>query len=87
MLVLLLAAWEALARYGVIDPFYLPPPSKIGGALAALFISGEIWTHIAATFGAALLGLVIGCLIGMALAVLAAASRSACCFWRRSWRR
>ena len=55
MLVLLLAAWEALARYGVIDPFYLPPPSKIGGALAALFISGEIWTDIAATFGAALL--------------------------------
>ena len=76
MLGLLLAAWEVLARYGVIDPFYLPPPSRVGGALAALFISGDIWTHIAATFGAALLGLLIGSLIGMALAMLAAASRA-----------
>lgn len=76
MLVLLLAAWEVLARYGVIDPFYLPPPSRVGGALAQLFISGEIWTHIAATFGAAVLGLLIGSLIGMVLAVLAAASRA-----------
>jgi hypothetical protein len=44
--------------------------------LAQLFISGEIWTHIVATFGAALLGLLIGSLIGMALAMLAAASRA-----------
>jgi NitT/TauT family transport system permease protein len=77
MLVLLLAAWEVGARYGVIDPFYLPPPSRVGSVLAALFISGEIWTHIYATFGAALLGLLAGSLIGTALAVLAAASRPA----------
>ena len=75
MLMLLLTAWEVLARYGVIDPFYLPPPSRVGGAFAQLFISGEIWIHIAATFGAAVLGLLIGSLLGMALAVLAAASR------------
>jgi NitT/TauT family transport system permease protein len=77
MLGLLLAAWEVLARCGVIDPFYLPPPSRVGGALTALFISGEIWTDISATFGAALLGLLIGSLIGMALAMIAAASRAA----------
>ena len=77
MLALLLVAWEVLARYGVIDPFYMPPPSRVGGALAELFLSGEIWTHIEATFGAALLGLLIGSVIGMALAVLAVASRSA----------
>ena len=77
MLALLLFAWEVLARYGVIDPFYMPPPSRVGGALAELFLSGEIWTHIEATFGAALLGLLIGSVIGMALAVLAVASRAA----------
>jgi len=77
MLVLLLVTWEVLARTGVIDPFYVPPPIRVGGALAALLLSGEIWTHIEATFGAALLGLLIGSAIGMALAVLAAASRAA----------
>src|SRR6476661_4433593 len=77
MLALLLVVWEVLARYGVIDPFYMPPPSRVGGALLELFLSGEIWTHIEATFGAALLGLLIGSVIGMALAVLAVASRSA----------
>jgi len=77
MVVVLLAVWEVGVRYGVIDPFYLPAPSRVGGALWELFASGEIWTHIEATFGAAMLGLLFGSVIGVVLAVLAAASRPA----------
>jgi NitT/TauT family transport system permease protein len=71
-LAVVLGLWEALARFGVLDPFYLPPPSQIAGTLFALFADGEIWTHIEATFGAALLGLALGVLVGALLGAGAA---------------
>jgi len=71
-LVILLSLWEALAQFGVLDPFYLPPPSKVSATLFELFADGEIWTHIEATFGAALLGLALGVLVGALLGAAAA---------------
>src|SRR6266705_3257721 len=71
-LVILLCLWEALAQFGVLDPFYLPPPSKVSATLFELFADGEIWTHIEATFGAALLGLALGVIVGAILGVSAA---------------
>jgi NitT/TauT family transport system permease protein len=53
-----------LVRFGVLDPFYLPPPTKIVTTLFGLFADGEIWKHIEATFGAALMGLALGVLVG-----------------------
>jgi sulfonate transport system permease protein len=69
---LLLSLWEVLARFGVLNPFYVPPPSKVAATLFALFGDGEIWTHIEATFGAALLGLALGVIVGAILGVCAA---------------
>ncbi len=69
---IVLGLWEALARVGVLDPFYLPPPSKVAATMVALFADGEIWTHIEATFGAALLGLALGVVVGAVLGVAAA---------------
>jgi NitT/TauT family transport system permease protein len=69
--VVLLALWEWAARAGHLNPFYAPAPSAIWATLVALFAGGEIWPHIAATFGAAIIGLVLGALIGTVLAALA----------------
>jgi NitT/TauT family transport system permease protein len=69
---ILLSLWEVLARFGVLNPFYVPPPSKVGATLLALFADGEIWPHIEATFGAALLGLALGVVVGAILGVCAA---------------
>lgn len=71
-LAIILGLWEALVRFGVLNPFYLPPPSKVAKTLSALFADAEIWTHIEATFGAALLGLVLGVLVGAFLGAGAA---------------
>jgi NitT/TauT family transport system permease protein len=68
----LLAAWETLARAGVIDPFYAPAPSAVAKVLASLFADGEIWTHLDATFSAALAGLVAGLALGIVLGFAAA---------------
>lgn len=77
LLIVILIAWEALARAGVIDPFYLPPPSRIWAALVQLFTGGDIWTHMETTFSEGLLGLLIGSAGGCALAVLAVTVRPA----------
>ena len=71
-LALILGLWEALVRLGALNPFYMPAPSKIAGTLLDLFSDGEIWTHVEATFGAALLGLLLGVIVGGALGTAAA---------------
>jgi NitT/TauT family transport system permease protein len=72
VLAILLVLWEALVRLELINPFYVPAPSKVGATLFDLFADGEIWTHVEATFGAALLGLLLGVIVGGALGTAAA---------------
>lgn len=66
-LLVLLAGWEVLSRVGVLDPFYMPPPTAVGAVVGTLFATGDIWPHLQATFTAALAGLVIGVVVGGAL--------------------
>jgi NitT/TauT family transport system permease protein len=69
---IMLVLWEGLVRLNLINPFYLPAPSNVGATLVNLFGDGEIWTHVEATFGAALLGLLLGVIVGGALGTAAA---------------
>ncbi len=64
-LFLLALVWEVLARRGIIDPFYAPPPSEILRVVYSLFAEGRILSHLEATFTAALAGLVIGVALGI----------------------
>ncbi len=73
-LVVLLAAWESASRVGWLDPFYAPPPSTVAGVMLTLFADVEFWTHLEATFVAALAGLLGGLLLGAALGFAAALS-------------
>jgi NitT/TauT family transport system permease protein len=68
----LLAVWETAARAGMLNPLYLPSPSRIGAALIELFSDGRIWPHLEATFSAALGGLALGIVVGVILGVAAA---------------
>ena len=66
----LLAAWEAAGRAHLLNPMYAPSPSQIGATLVELFGSGRIWTHLEATFTAALAGLALGIVAGGLLGVI-----------------
>src|SRR5262249_60830068 len=55
-----LAIWEAAGHAGVLNPMYAPSPSRVGAALVDLFSDGSIWTHLVATFIAALCRLAAG---------------------------
>src|SRR5260370_32006607 len=68
----LLVVWEAAGRAGLLNPLYVPNPSRIGAALFELFSDGRIWPHLEATFTAALGGLALGIVVGILLGVAAA---------------
>jgi len=70
--VVVLLLWEAAGRANLLNPLFAPSPSEIALALFGLFSSGNIWTHLEATFTAALGGLVLGIAAGIALGVVAA---------------
>jgi NitT/TauT family transport system permease protein len=67
----LLVAWEAASRTGILDPFTASAPTAVGEVLAGLFADGSIYSHIEATFTAALLGLVLGIVVGVMLGAIA----------------
>jgi NitT/TauT family transport system permease protein len=71
----LIAIWEAAGRAGMLNPMYVPNPSRIGAALVELFSDGSIWPHLEATFTAALGGLALGIVVGILLGVVAALIR------------
>jgi NitT/TauT family transport system permease protein len=71
-LAVLVAIWETAGRAGRLNPLYVPSPGQIGAALVDLFGSGRIWTHLEATFTAALVGLALGIVAGIVLGVLGA---------------
>src|SRR5947199_3299373 len=71
-LAVFVAVWEAAGRAGLLNPLYAPRPGQIVAALVDLFGSGRIWTHLEATFTAALVGLALGIVVGIVLGVLGA---------------
>jgi NitT/TauT family transport system permease protein len=72
---ILLAVWEVAGRMDMLNPLYVPNPSRIGAALVDLFSDGRIWPHLDATFTAALGGLALGIAVGIVLGVVAALVR------------
>lgn len=67
----LLAVWEAAGRADMLNPMYVPNPSRIGAALVDLFADGRIWPHLDATFTAAL-GIAVGIILGVVAALVPA---------------
>ena len=76
--IIVLALWEAYARYGGLNELFLPRPSKIGAKLYSLFVKvevieqGTIYWHFYATLAQMAIGFCYGMIIGNTLAVLAA---------------
>ena len=70
----LLGLWEASARVGWLNPFYLPPPLMVGRVMVTLAAGGELWPHLGATAVAAFAGLLVGLGLGIGLGFAAALS-------------
>ena len=64
--VMLLLAWEVAATT-ITTPFWISQPSRVFGRLLTLATSGLLFWHVWATLQAALLGLALGGIVGVAL--------------------
>jgi len=69
--VVLVGAWEVVARTSGLPAFVLPAPSQV--AAAGVSSAPLLGPHVATTLTEAGLGLVLGAVVGMVLAVLIAA--------------
>lgn len=69
--VLVLVIWELIVRLGFVPAVVLPPPSKIPSTVWELLQNGSLQTGILVSFLRALIGLTIGTIFGVTLAVVA----------------
>src|SRR5262245_33159945 len=67
--VVLLGIWE-IAATTVTTPFWISQPSRVAVRLGSLTMSGLLFWHVWATLQAALLGLALGGIVGVALGLL-----------------
>jgi NitT/TauT family transport system permease protein len=72
----LLLIWEFSAGH-LFNEFWSSRPSLIGERLLKLVASGEIWRHLDATVSEALLGLLLGAVIGTPIGIALAKYRRA----------
>ena len=69
---LILLAWSAATHLFGVPPLVLPPPEQVwdalvGGLLQSPFKSGSYWYHAGVTVWEALLGFVVGSVVGISL--------------------
>ena len=70
--VLLILAWEAVARTGWYSPLLLPSPVQVGEYLWQSAKDGTLWTATIVTMRRLLIGYLIGLLFGVPLGLLTA---------------
>jgi sulfonate transport system permease protein len=70
----LLGLWQWLATVKLLDPFFVSRPSAILTRVATWISTGTLWRHLATTLEEALLGLIIGSALGIALGFVFARS-------------
>lgn len=70
LFLLFMAAWELMARSGVINPFYSSQPSQILRDLPLFYHEGGMLKHTGVTLTEALWGLLFGTFFGIAVAFL-----------------
>jgi NitT/TauT family transport system permease protein len=69
--------WEMANRTGFSNPLLLPRPTDIAASIWKIYVTqGNVWYHLWVTFQEAMLGCLIGSVIGIALAVAAVLSDS-----------
>jgi sulfonate transport system permease protein len=69
--------YELAARLGIFEARLLPPPSRIAETLWSLAITGELWTHVAATMLRLAAGFAFGAVAGILLGALTGGSETA----------
>jgi sulfonate transport system permease protein len=71
----IIAVWQALAAYGVINPQTMPAPSTVASSFWQLIVTDQLWPNLVISLERVVFGLAAGVAIGTALALSAGLSR------------
>lgn len=75
LLVIVLGIWEAVARLGIIDPFFTGQPTGVAAKLVSWVADGSIFLNTWVTVAEATIGFAISAVLGIALGLLLARYR------------
>ena len=70
ILIIIIAVWEILARYGIINTFISSSPSKIVTTIVGLYNQNNLFKHIWITVYETILSFGLGTLIGVMVATI-----------------
>ncbi len=70
LLVFILALWELLAHFNLINTLIMSSPSRILATIGSLYSSGELFYHIGITLYETLLGFAISIVLGGLIAII-----------------
>ncbi len=73
----LILLWQLASTQGWIDQRFFPSPTDIWSAGVEMARSGELQTHLWASFGRMIMGFLLGCITGLAAAIPLSMSRLA----------
>ena len=73
----LIVAWELVGRLGLVDPFFLPAPTRILGSMWSLVLNGELFRHMSVSLYRSLGGYFLALVLGLGFGVLICWSRRA----------
>lgn len=74
-LVAVLLLWEFAARYRLVNPVLMPPPSAIAAALQDMIANGEVLRPLLHTVYLFIIGYAIACVLGIAIGLWMGCSR------------
>ena len=69
LLIGFILAWELLSRKGVLNEFLFSKPSDIVALLKTYLVNGELYNHLKISIYETILGLVIGTILGLVIAI------------------
>lgn len=62
-----LLIWELVCRFGALNAYVLPPPSKVWSSFVKMLVSGELWNDIVISFLRVMKGFLIAFVLAFVL--------------------
>jgi len=70
ILLSIIALWELLTHFKIIDPFIVSSPSRCINTIINLYQEGSLFSHIGITMLETVLGFILGTVLGVIVAIL-----------------
>lgn len=68
--IIVVAVWCAMSYGGLVEPMFLPEPSKVGETFLAFATNGQLWTNTLASAEVVIIGFVLSSIVAVPLGLM-----------------